>query len=91
MSMTQKRADEIAYLGQIREVLKYCDIKGITEVTAIEKLPKVEDKFAEDIANYFHIERAEAIEFTRFIFNDVIKALAKRKEATATRIRDLSL
>ncbi|MEK7569228.1 MAG: hypothetical protein AAB497_03910 [Patescibacteria group bacterium] len=82
MAMTQERADEIAYLGQIREVIKYCDLNGINEVTAVEKLLRNEvvEEFAENIANYHHIEREEAIEFTRFVFNDVVKALAKRKE-----------
>lgn len=91
MAMTQERADEIAYLRCIREVIKYCDLKGINEITASEELFKsrVTEEFAEDIANILHLEKEEAIEFTKFVFSDVVKALAKRKKEAIVRIHEL--
>lgn len=93
MGMTQKRANEIAYLGSVRGVVRYCDIKGITELTATEFLIKseAEEEFAENIANVFHLEKAEAIAFTRFIFKDVVKALMKRKEEDVARVEGSSV
>lgn len=93
MAMTQERAYEIAYLGCVREVMKHCDTKGINDVNIVEKLrnSEVEEEFAEDIANILHIERTEALEFTRFVFMDVVKALIRRKVEAAIRTRDLSL
>lgn len=85
MDMTQKRAYEIAYLGCIGGMLSYCNAIAITELTTIEEFleSNLGMMLVESIARTLHLEKEEAVEFARFVFDDVAKALAKMEESRA--------
>ena len=83
MVMTQESADKIAYLICLGAILNYCEAKGITENTANTELLKsevVEDFVKNFFVGFIRTEKQEAIEFTKFVFNDVVASITKWKQ-----------